>query len=58
MSNKINSENIQFIMKFANTIEEEQKAYDNLIKVEKVNKVVLHNLKKNDPRIKFLQKIK
>ncbi len=58
MSNKINSENIQFIMKFANTIEEEKKAYDNLIKVEKVNKVVLHNLKKNDPRIKFLQKNK
>ena len=58
MSNKINSENIQFIMKFANTIEEEKKAYEKLIKVEKVNKVVLHNLKKNDPRIKFLQKNK
>ena len=58
MSNKINSENIQFIMKFANTIEEEQKAYERLIKVEKVNKVVLHNLKKNDPRIEFLKKNK
>ena len=33
MSNKINSENIQFIMKFANKIEEEQKAYERLNKV-------------------------
>ena len=45
-------------MMFANNIEEEKKAYDKLINVEKVNKIILHNLKKNDPRIKFYKKIK
>ncbi len=58
MSNKINSENIQFIMTFANTIEEEKKAYEKLIKIHKVDKVILHNLKKNDSRIHFLVKNK
>ena len=58
MSNKINSENIQFIMTFANTIEEEKKAYEKLINVQKVDKVILHNLKKNDSRIDFLKKNK
>ncbi len=58
MSNKINSENIQFIMKFANTIEEEKKAYETLIKIQKVDKVILHNLKKNDSRIEYLKKNK
>tara|TARA_Y100001970_G_scaffold274681_1_gene374846 strand:- start:1632 stop:2645 length:1014 start_codon:yes stop_codon:yes gene_type:complete len=57
MSKKINSENIQFIMTFANTIEEEKKAYEKLIN-QKVDKVILHNLKKNDSRIGFLKKNK
>ena len=55
MSKKINSEKIQFLMTFANTIDEEKKAYKRLIDVQKVDKIILHNLKKNDSRIKLLQ---
>ncbi len=58
MSNKINSENMQFIMKFANTVEEENKAYENIIKIQKVDKIILHNLKKKDSRIDLLKKNK
>ena len=55
MSEKINSEKIQFLMTFANTIAEEKEAYKRLIDVQKVDKIILHNLKKNDSRIKLLQ---
>ena len=48
MTNKIHSENIQFFMMFANSVTEEKKAYEKLIKVQKVNKVILHNLKKKE----------
>ena len=58
MSNKINSENIQFIMTFANTIDEEKNEYEKLIKINKVDKFILHNLKKNDSRINYLKKNK
>ena len=56
MTNKIHSENIQFFMMFANSAQEEKRAYEKLIYVQKVNKIILHNLKKNDPRIKILRK--
>ena len=55
MSEKINSEKIQFLMTFANTIAEEKEAYKRLIDVQKVDKIILHNLQKNDSRIKLLQ---
>ena len=42
-------------MTFANTIAEEKEAYKRLIDVQKVDKIILHNLKKNDSRIKLLQ---
>ena len=56
MTNKIHSENIQFFMMFANSLAEEKKAYEKLINVQKVNKVILHNLKKKDSRIPMLKK--
>ena len=56
MTNTIHSENIQFFMMFANTAEEEKKAYEKLIYVQKVDKIILHNLKKKDSRIKMLKK--
>ena len=49
MSEKINSEKIQFLMTFANTIAEEKEAYKRLIDVQKVDKIILHNLKKMTP---------
>tara|TARA_B110000014_G_C20038945_1_gene539870 strand:- start:435 stop:1160 length:726 start_codon:yes stop_codon:yes gene_type:complete len=45
-------------MFFANNAQEEREAYDKLIFVEKVNKIILHNLKTNDQRIKLLKKHK
>ena len=56
MTNKIYSENLQFFMMFVNSLEEEKKAYEKLIYVQKVDKIILHNLKKNDQRINFLKK--
>ncbi len=58
MNNTIHSEDVQFFMLFANDIEEEKKAYDKLINVQKVDKIILHNLKTNDYRIKLLKKNK
>ena len=56
MTNKIHSENLQFFMMFVNSAEEEKKAYEKLIYVQKVDKIILHNLKKNDSRIRLLKK--
>ena len=56
MTNKINSENLQFFMMFVNSVAEEKKAYEKLIYVQKVDKIILHNLKVNDSRIKILKK--
>ena len=58
MSTKIHSENIQFFMMFANNKLEEKNAYERLINVQKVDKIILHNLKKNDARIAMLKKNK
>tara|TARA_Y100001970_G_scaffold51759_1_gene65424 strand:+ start:10036 stop:11052 length:1017 start_codon:yes stop_codon:yes gene_type:complete len=58
MNNKLYSEDIQFYMMFANNIEEELKAYEKLIHVQKVDKMILHNLKTKDYRIKLLEKNK
>ncbi len=58
MSKKLNNENIHFFMFFANNAEEEKQAYNKLIFVEKVTKIILHNLKTNDDRIKLLTKNK
>ena len=56
MTNKIHSENLQFFMMFVNSAAEEKKAYEKLLYVQKVDKIILHNLKKNDPRINMLKK--
>ena len=58
MNSKIHSEDIQFFMMFANNVEEEVKAYEKLIHVQKVDKIILHNLKTDDYRIKILKKNK
>ncbi len=58
MTNKIHSENLQFFMMFVNSPKEEKKAYEKLIYVQKVDKIILHNLKKNDSRITILKKNK
>jgi len=58
MTTKLQSEDIQFFMMFANNLEEEKNAYKKLIHVQKVDKIILHNLKTNDERIKLLKKNK
>ena len=58
MNIKLQSEDVQFFMMFANNVEEEKNAYKKLIYVQKVNKIILHNLKTNDDRIKLLKKNK
>jgi len=58
MSTKIHSENIQFFMMFANNEKEEKNAYEKLIHVQKVNKIILHNIKIKDSRIDMLKKNK
>ena len=58
MNSKIHSEDIQFFMMFANNVEEEIKAYEKLIHVQKVDKIILHNLKTKDYRINILKKNK
>ena len=58
MNNKLHSEDVQFFMMFANNSLEEKKAYEKLINVQKVDKIILHNLKTNDPRVKMLKKNK
>ena len=58
MTNKIHSENLQFFMMFVNSVEEEKKAYEKLIYVQKVDKIILHNLKKKDHRLKILKRNK
>jgi len=58
MNKKLQSEDVQFFMMFANDSEEEKNAYNKLINVHKVDKIILHNLKINDERIKLLKKNK
>jgi LacI family transcriptional regulator len=58
MNRKLQSEDVQFFMMFANNVEEEKNAYKKLIYVQKVDKIILHNLKTNDDRIKLLKKNK
>ena len=58
MTKKLNSEKVQFSMFFANNDKEEKQCYEKLIFVEKVDKIILHNLKTNDERIKLLTKNK
>ena len=56
MNSLLHSEDIQFFMMFAGDAEEEKKAYEKLIYVQKVDKIILHNLKKKDPRINIIKK--
>jgi len=58
MTIKLQSEDIQFFMMFANNAEEEKNAYKKLIHIQKVDKIILHNLKINDDRLNFLKKNK
>lgn len=56
MNDKILKQNYQFNLSFVNSLRDEKKAYENLIRIQKVNKIILHNLKQNDSRIKLLKK--
>jgi len=58
MSHKINMENMQFTVLFANSKNEEINAYEKLINVQKVDRIIIHNTKKNDHRIKLFKKNK
>ena len=58
MNNILHTEDVQFFMMFANNAEEEKRAYKKLINVQKVDKIILHNLKTKDPRITMLKKNK
>ena len=58
MSDKIQAEGVQFVLMFANSEEEERSAYNKLINDQKIENIILHNMKKNDPRIRMLNKKK
>jgi len=58
LSDKLHSENIQFTMMFAKNEKEEKEAYEKLVNVQKINKLIIHNTKKYDNRINFLKKNK
>jgi len=58
MSDKLFSENIQFVMLFANSEKEEIKAYSKLINEQKINNIIINNVKTNDSRIQILNKNK
>ncbi len=58
MTKKLNNEKVQFFMIFANNHDEERQSYKKLIFTEKVDKIILHNLKTNDYRVKLLKKNK
>ena len=56
MNELILKENYQFNLSFVNSQKDEKKMYEDLIHVQKVKKIILHNLKKNDQRINLLKK--
>tara|TARA_B100001964_G_scaffold229896_1_gene282747 strand:- start:312 stop:1328 length:1017 start_codon:yes stop_codon:yes gene_type:complete len=58
LSDRLHSENIQFTMMFAKNKKEEKEAYEKLVNVQKINKLIIHNTKKYDDRINFLKKNK
>ena len=58
MSSKLIEKNFQFSMLFANSQKEELKAYEKLINIEKVDRIIINNTKKNDERIKYFKKHK
>ena len=55
---KLNNENIQVIIIFAENSEDELNAYDKLIHHHKVSLIILNDTKFNDKRIKYLDKKK
>ena len=46
MNELILKENYQFNLSFVNSQKDEKKMYEDLIHVQKVKKIILHNLKK------------
>lgn len=58
MQEKLKERKIHFIMEMCNSEEEELLAYQKLIFEQKVNNIIIHNLKINDPRINILKKNK
>ena len=58
MQEKLNENSIQFSMLICNNYEEELLAYEKLIKEQKVDDIIIHNLTTNDPRINLLKKNK
>ncbi len=58
MSDELISESIQLQILFAKSEEEEIKAYKKLILEQKIENIVLQNLKTNDKRIEILNKYK
>ena len=58
MSDELLSESIQLQILFAKSEEEEIKAYKKLIKEQKIENIVLQNIKTKDKRIELLNKFK
>ena len=58
MSDELFSESIQLQILFAKSEEEEIKAYEKLIFEQKIENIVLQNIKTNDKRIQMLNKYK
>ena len=58
MSDELFSESIQLQILFAKSENEEIKAYEKLILEQKIENIVLQNIKINDKRIEFLNKHK
>ena len=58
MSDELLSESIQLQILFAKSEDEEIKAYEKLIFEQKIENIVLQNIKTNDKRIEMLNKYK
>ena len=56
MSDELLSESIQLQILFAKSEDEEIKAYEKLIFEQKIENIVLQNIKTNDKRIEMLNK--
>ena len=56
MQEKLNENRIQFSMIICNSYKEELLAYDKLINEQKINNIIIHNLKTKDSRINLLKK--
>jgi LacI family transcriptional regulator len=58
MSKQINDENILFNMLFAKSAKEEKESYEKLVEINKVQNIIIHNVRIKDPRVEYLNKKK